>query len=771
MKTFFLLALCLAALLALPLVNATVLYAYGCEDNNITAANFSTVSSVHCSADTRINGSYTIHLPQGMTSNAYLWNFTAPANYNFSFFAITNETAANSNSGGICIEWGATNSCYGSGGGAMFGWNGGAANKTNWLNLNTGVATNTSLGTTPAFIRYEVTGASVGIYINNVKVGPNIANTPVRLDWKNSDGTIDAYFDSLCFWTGTDAGCYPSGAPPINYSVPNASLAILPNGSFYDRYVNITYTAANATTSGASIAYYNLSLLNSDLSFNSTIIVNNGVNLNYLWDAHIPGIRNGTRYYIEVMAVDNYGYNATNRSAFFYLNYNGHFNLTLRNRWSNNTVYPFNGYAESTALGINNTYSNLSSLIYANIVTPGNYSLYFFATNYSVGPENNATVEITTNSKNYTHYLYSNNSIVVNIYSQTNGSLILSNISTEFIGTVYRQNYTTTGRTYQDNIPDGIYDIQLSGTGFLTNIYTTTVTDSSTQTINAYLLLNSTTYGTVVFTIYDIETGAVISGASIGAYKFVNGTRVLVESHYTDITGRAQFNYIPSSNYQFIVSNTGYTAETFLLSPVIFSSYDIKLRRISSYPSDMIFSGVSVYYTPKSFNKNTTTPFSIYFYAANGTLSSYNYTLSYPGGSGTGTGTNSQGGSFSHNMVLAQSITTYAYANLTYCYTKVDTAPNCFTVQTQIGGYSGRGTLAGIATDNYGMGVFESTFLVTIIAVIMGGIGALALGPIVGGLVGLLVFVLFASAGFITWWIVVPSLVVGLFLILRGGGV
>lgn len=554
--------------------------------------------------------------------------------------------------------------------------------------------------------------------------------------------------------------------PPTNPQITT------PTGGTYARYINITYNPSVPTYIGATIRYYNLSVYNDDATVNTTIRANNSVNLSFYWDAHIlPLLRTGVNYYIGVLAVDSNGLSALDLEP-FNLSTNAHFNLTLRNKWSNNTVPDFTGYAENTALGLNNTFENYTTPggRYVNVISPNNYTLYFYATNYSVGPENNATVEITTNSKNYTHLLYSNNSIIVNVLSQTNGSPILTNTTVEFIGTIYRVNYTTTGVTFNDQLPDGTYDIQLSAPGFLTNIYTTTVTDRSTQTINAYLLLNTTTYGTVVFTVYDIESNSVLQGASIGAYRFVNGTRVLVESHYTDITGRAQFNYVPSTNYQFIVSATGYTAETFLLSPIIFNSYDIKLRQTNTYSSDMIFSGVNVYYTPKTFNKNTTTPFSIYFYAGNGTLSNYNYSISYPGGYASGSGSNSQGGSFNTTISISQAITTYEYINLTYCYTKVSETPNCFSVQTQIAGYSGRGTLAAFARDNYGMSIFESSMIVVIIAVLLAGIGALTVGPALGTVMGLGAFVIFAAAGFISWWIVIPSLIVGVMLILRGGG-
>jgi hypothetical protein len=174
----------------------------------------------------------------------------------------------------------------------------------------------------------------------------------------------------------------------------------------------------------------------------------------------------------------------------------------------------------------------------------------------------------------------------------------------------------------------------------------------------------------VIFTVYDIETAALIEGASVGQYRFVNGTRVLVETHYTDITGRVQFSYVPNTNYQYIVSKSGYTSETFILSPIIFSSYDIKLRRVSSINSNVVYNDVNVYYAPKSFSLNKTTAFSIVFYAPNGTLSLFNYSIGYPGGFISDSGTASQGGGFNATFTLG-TVGRYDTVNVSYCYTKV----------------------------------------------------------------------------------------------------
>jgi hypothetical protein len=60
---------------------------------------------------------------------------------------------------------------------------------------------------------------------------------------------------------------------------PQPPIITYPIDSIQNRqYINITYLNGTATTPSTVISYYNISLFNSDLTFNHTIIGNNSLN-------------------------------------------------------------------------------------------------------------------------------------------------------------------------------------------------------------------------------------------------------------------------------------------------------------------------------------------------------------------------------------------------------------------------------------------------------------------------------------------------------------
>jgi len=71
--------------------------------------------------------------------------------------------------------------------------------------------------------------------------------------------------------------------------------------------------------------------------------------------------------------------------------------------------------------------------------------------------------------------------------------------------------------------------------------------------------------------------------------------------------------------------------------------------------------------------------------------------------------------------------------------------------------------------NTFGLGLFERVLIVIIIGIIVGGIVSLVAGGIAGGAVGLFIFGVFASVGFISWWLLWPSLIAGLIIVIKGG--
>ena len=86
------------------------------------------------------------------------------------------------------------------------------------------------------------------------------------------------------------------GLPPTSPDVYN------PTEGIYTGNITINYTEA-ISPNGYDIAFYNISLVNLDLSHNMTITSNNYLNLSYVWDS-TPALTG--QYFIKVTACDVY---------------------------------------------------------------------------------------------------------------------------------------------------------------------------------------------------------------------------------------------------------------------------------------------------------------------------------------------------------------------------------------------------------------------------------------------------------------------------------
>lgn len=90
------------------------------------------------------------------------------------------------------------------------------------------------------------------------------------------------------------------------------------NNEVINQYVNVNYTGSTPNTYGANITNYTIDIYNDSL-VKVTTITDNGVNLNYTFNAYLYEIPKGY-YYIYVTALDNYGATSVDFER-FYLNY------------------------------------------------------------------------------------------------------------------------------------------------------------------------------------------------------------------------------------------------------------------------------------------------------------------------------------------------------------------------------------------------------------------------------------------------------------------
>ena len=164
-------------------------------------------------------------------------------------------------------------------------------------------------------------GATVGdgwdvYYVSNV-TRPNTVQTSSNSgnSWSNFAGTVNAHIhqfdgtDKMWYYVCANDTLGNSDCSGISsdlmdlYGLPPTSPDVYnPTEGIYTGNITINYTEA-ISPNGYDIAFYNISLVNLDLSHNMTITSNNYLNLSYVWDS-TPALTG--QYFIKVTACDVY---------------------------------------------------------------------------------------------------------------------------------------------------------------------------------------------------------------------------------------------------------------------------------------------------------------------------------------------------------------------------------------------------------------------------------------------------------------------------------
>ena len=427
------------------------------------------------------------------------------------------------------------------------------------------------------------------------------------------------------------------------------------------------------------------------------------------------------------------------------------------------TINATNGYTEATintfSLNLSNTttgYEQRVSTTNGSVITGGiqGYGLFILA-----DAPTYAFANTTINTSNATHFyefqLYTNNSIMMYIRDVTTGAPIYQNVTITITGPSYSsQNVTNESEFYVTNLPDGNYSVKFEAENYTQSTYSVTVAYRSTQILNAYLTQSAVN---TIITAKSSQTGETLDGVLTNIYTVVNSTLTLIESKETDITGRIRFYYDETASYTFYMTKDGYEQLTFILDPILFSSYDVYLDPSLTEVRD--YADARVTYTPSTFRDNSTNNFTILFGSPSGVLDSYNFTITYPGGNHTDSGSNANGGSFTHsfNITGASILST---VNVTYTYCTIFDDCTTRTYINLIEGEYGN-TILGAAEDGtYGLGLWERILFASILWILAAGLATLALGAEFGSIVGGFTMGFLAYVGFVSWLMVLPALLV-----------
>lgn len=364
-------------------------------------------------------------------------------------------------------------------------------------------------------------------------------------------------------------------------------------------------------------------------------------------------------------------------------------------------------------------------------------------------------------------------SISIDIYSEQTGMPILENVTITYSDeTTEKINSTTTGNIVLDGLNAfSEYSFKFSSANYSQRTYIITIGNETTQYLDVFLPLN-TTVSTTIFTVSDKDTSEIIENAFLTMYNMVNGSWETVESKYTDITGKAQFTYITSTQYKFLISKSGYEDYVFYLDPILFSEYSVQIERSTLINYSQDYDNLAIIYYPPYFSSTEENTFNWIISSPTGLLLGYGYNLSYPGGSSSETGSNAIGGQLTSNFNITGA-SAFDNAVLNYYYITTLSGRRNFTILLPINynATSSNMTFFENKDKTFGLGIFERMLIITIITVFIVGIASMVGQPIPGVFIGLLLFCFFAYIGFIPLWGVLPSIFIGvLFLTWKSGG-
>jgi hypothetical protein len=454
----------------------------------------------------------------------------------------------------------------------------------------------------------------------------------------------------------------------------------------------------------------------------------------------------------------------SNTSEYFYVG-DGLLNITANNTINNSRIINFNITLRDILSGVE-VFDSTTSAGYIEFSTLQNrtYNATLRAPGYAT-----TSALITPNTLNYKYNfsVYPVNSIYINIYDETTGALITNNVSVRFSSNLTEfSNITVTGHLFKDALTPDDYQLQFNSSGYSVRTYTLTVGNDTTQTLNAYLTSAS---GTTLFTLIDSGSAGTIENVLSTMYRFINGSWVPVESKYSDITGKVQWTYTPNTRYKFFMAKDGYADNVFYLDPILFSTYDIQMEPTGIFNVSPDFDGISVVYAPSSFEDGTQNSFSFIISSPSGSLTNYNYILTFPGGNTTQSGSNAIGGQLT-SLFNISGATYLDTVSLFYTYQTNNGARN-FTVLFPIALQNNQSTFIKNRTTTYGLLIGERVLIATLIIFLVVGLASFLGQPLAGLGLGLIVFAYMVYIGFLPIWIVLISIFLGLFYLAWKGAV
>lgn len=186
---------------------------------------------------------------------------------------------------------------------------------------------------------------------------------------------------------------------------------------------------------------------------------------------------------IEADALDNTSYT-------IYDVYNSIINVSAKYILNNATISGLYINVKNHNYSINYNDSTTGNFIEIPTLIGSEWNITLSASNYT---SDNAYIIVSSSTYNQTFYLYAFNSIYMNIYNITNGSLFKANVTIQAISNIFSStNVTDTGSFILTLLTPSDYELRFNTTGYNTINKYVTVYNDSTQNLNVYLSPNVT---------------------------------------------------------------------------------------------------------------------------------------------------------------------------------------------------------------------------------------------------------------------------------------
>lgn len=590
------------------------------------------------------------------------------------------------------------------------------------------------------------------VYDNANLEGINVTLTNGVSNLTQSDGIAYFYNQTTLNFTAYDpSGLYfnytSTTTPTENSTTTYEIYGAFPGIQAYDvegssiisfNITNAYYT--NSTSTGTAYTYF---------APNST---NEPVNLT------------SANYYLYEGSINTTGQDTSTKNISGL--YQSVITVNATNAYTGEVLNNYTGWIYNEDTGYNQTFNTTGNqtTLYA---VEGNHTVFIDVPGYSISSNNYDNQNYTAlNNYTITFNLYSENSVNVNIYKEEDASPILENITVLVEGSSSSDTfYTNTSNLFIEGLSDGNYTFKLSGVNWTQRSYIVTVADRSTQNLNTYL---SNASDTVTFTNLDFDTSQPIEAVAMYQQRLINNTWTTIESKYTDITGKTQFTHDLNVKYRFTAEKETYESKVFDLDPIIYTSYTIRLQKSLTVDTNNGLFDVSLVYYPKYFTNEANNTFTFTFGSVGGSLQTYGYLLTYPGGTQGSSGSSANGETFNTGNFTVTGAVYGDYANLTYWYDSTLGSNKTYSAQIPIQNITNNNALQDNANNDYGLGVLDKLLIATIVIILFAGVLTLFGSAEFGMLGGMIALGIFTYIEFVSLWAAIPVFIVGVLLLLRG---